>query len=43
MSRLLTALVLVLMLAVTVSACGKKGPPTPPSDDAAFPKSYPTQ
>ena len=41
MSRLLTAL--VLALALSVSACGKKGPPEPPSEDSVFPQSYPTQ
>ena len=43
MSRLLTALVLALGLALTLSACGKKAPPKPPSDDSAFPQSYPTR
>lgn len=43
MSRLLTTLVLALALALSVGACGKKGPPTPPSEDSVFPKSYPTR
>ncbi len=43
MSRMLTALVLALALVFSLSACGKKGPPKPPSEDSVFPQSYPTQ
>ncbi len=43
MSRPLTVLLLAVILAFSVGACGKKGPPKPPSEDSAFPRSYPTR
>jgi predicted small lipoprotein YifL len=34
----------VLLLALALSACGKKGPPQPPGppEDIIYPRSYPT-
>jgi predicted small lipoprotein YifL len=37
-------LVLVLLIAVTVAACGKKGDPKPPADQPInYPKQYPSE
>jgi predicted small lipoprotein YifL len=37
-------LVLVLLIAVTVAACGKKGDPKPPADQPInYPKQYPRE
>jgi hypothetical protein len=39
-----TRLVLVLLIAVTLSACGKKGDPKPPTDQPlTYPKVYPSE
>ncbi len=36
-------LLLALVVAVTLAACGKKGPPTPPgpADQVTYPRQYP--
>lgn len=36
---------LVLLGLLTLSACGKKGPPTPagPADDITYPRTYPAK
>jgi hypothetical protein len=37
-------IVLLLVLALGLAGCGKKGPPTPPGppDQITFPRAYPT-
>jgi predicted small lipoprotein YifL len=39
------AALLVLLLAVAVAACGKKGPPEPagPAEKVTWPRSYPSR
>jgi predicted small lipoprotein YifL len=42
--RLLASLALVLALALTVAACGKRGNPAPPEGTTdTFPKKYPVR
>ncbi len=41
MIRLLAAFLLAGFLAVSLSACGKKGDPKPPRDDSQNPRNYP--
>ncbi len=38
-------LVIVVLMALTVAACGKKGPPSPagPPDKIIYPRSYPNK
>lgn len=42
MTKKLTVLIAVLMLAAPLGACGKKAPPEPPSGKKDFPRTYPT-
>jgi predicted small lipoprotein YifL len=35
------ALALALVLGPTLAACGKRGPPEPPSEDDTYPQKYP--
>jgi len=41
MIRLLAAFLLAGFLAVSLSACGKKGDPHPPDGDSQYPRTYP--
>lgn len=45
MMRLLLAVAAVAGLAVSLAACGKKGPPSAPGppDEIIYPKTYPTR
>ena len=39
-----TVITLVMMLGLSVAACGKKGPPEPPTDKGyQYPRDYPAQ
>ena len=42
MIRLLAAILLAGFLAASLSACGKKGDPKPPSKDSQYPRTYPS-
>ncbi len=41
MIRLLTVFLLAGFLAASLSACGKKGDPKPPSENSQYPRTYP--
>lgn len=42
MRRRFTALVLMLVLATALAACGRKNPPeAPPGEEDTFPRTYP--
>ena len=43
MKRVFSALVIALVLAVSLAACGKKAPPKAPSGDSQSPQHYPKQ
>jgi predicted small lipoprotein YifL len=42
MIRLLSIILLTGFLAVSLSACGKKGDPKPPSENSQHPRTYPS-
>jgi len=42
MIRLLTAFLLAGFMAVSLSACGKKGDPKPPIENNQYPRTYPS-
>jgi predicted small lipoprotein YifL len=42
MIRLLSVILLTAFLAVSLSACGKKGAPKPPSENSQYPRTYPS-
>lgn len=43
MTRRLISLLLVLALAASIAACGRKGPPeSPPGKEDEFPRMYPS-
>ena len=42
MIRLLTVILRAGFLAVSLSACGKKGYPKPPAENSQYPRNYPS-
>jgi len=42
MIRLLTVILLAGFLAVSLSACGKKGDPKAPTENSQYPRNYPS-
>ena len=43
MKRAFSAFVIALMFSLSLSACGKKGPPKAPGGENQFPQQYPKQ
>ncbi len=42
MTRLFSVILLAGFLAASLSACGKKGDPKPPSENTSYPRTYPS-